>query len=144
MPVLSNFFLLIEFGNDIFITYEMPMSSFLMSFWKINISLLFRPSVIRGPWSRLCELYRTQIRLKKKTFTRKGRFMFTSRKLVKVIAIAYYYSHWSKKVPHSEERAEIKMLFTFYSMLINFFFAYLILIKLYLCRKALFPTIDCT
>ena len=58
----------------------------------------------------------------KKTSTRKDRFMFTSRKLVKVIAIAYYYSHWSKKVPHSEERAEIKMLFSFYSMLINFFF----------------------
>ena len=63
----------------------------------------------------------------KKTSTRKGRFMFTSRKLVKVIAIAYYYSHWSKKVPHSEERAEIKMLFSFYSMLINFFFAWNVL-----------------
>ena len=27
-----------KFGNDILITFEMPRSSFLMSFWKINVS----------------------------------------------------------------------------------------------------------
>ena len=32
-----------KFGNDTFITFEMPRSSFPMSFWKINISLLFCP-----------------------------------------------------------------------------------------------------
>ena len=32
-----------KFGNDIFITFEMPRSSFIMPFWKINILLLFRP-----------------------------------------------------------------------------------------------------
>ena len=35
-----------KFGNDIFITFEMPRGSFLMIF-----SLVFRPSVIRGPCS---------------------------------------------------------------------------------------------
>ena len=38
-----------KFGNDIFCIFEMPRSSFLMSVGKINISLLFRSSVIRGP-----------------------------------------------------------------------------------------------
>ena len=74
--------------------------------------------------------------------------MFTSRKLVKVIAIAYYYSHWSKKVPHSDERADIKMLFSFYSMLINFFFACYVLdhitvVKLYFeMEKNNYLTVD--
>ena len=39
-----------KFGNDIFITFEMPGVAYIMSVGKINISLLFRPSVIRGPW----------------------------------------------------------------------------------------------
>ena len=30
-----------KFGNNTFITFKMPRSSFLMSIWKINISLLF-------------------------------------------------------------------------------------------------------
>ena len=38
-----------KFGNDIFITFEMPRVAYIMSVGKINISLLFRPSVIRGP-----------------------------------------------------------------------------------------------
>ncbi len=37
-----------KFGNDIFITFEMPRVAYIMSVGKINISLLFRPSVIRG------------------------------------------------------------------------------------------------
>ena len=32
-----------KFGNDIFNTFEMPRVAYIMSFWKINISLLFRP-----------------------------------------------------------------------------------------------------
>ena len=48
-----------KFGNDIFINFEMSSSSFLMSFWKINLSLLFRPSVIRGPC--LYETYKGQL-----------------------------------------------------------------------------------
>ena len=35
-----------KFGNDIFMTFEMPIG-------KINISLLFCPSVVRSPWSIL-------------------------------------------------------------------------------------------
>ena len=38
-----------KFGNDIFITFEMPRVAYIMSVGKINILLLFRPSVIRGP-----------------------------------------------------------------------------------------------
>ena len=38
-----------KFGNDTFITFEMPKIAYIMSVGKINISLLFRPSVIRGP-----------------------------------------------------------------------------------------------
>ena len=38
-----------KFGNDIFIIFEMPGSSYQRLIGKINISLLFRPSVIRGP-----------------------------------------------------------------------------------------------
>ena len=58
MPLPPNFFsvnsydvkfMSFKFGNDIFITFEMPRSSFLMSFWKTNISLLFHQSVFRGP-----------------------------------------------------------------------------------------------
>ena len=32
----------LKFGNDIFITFEMPGSSYKMPFWKIIIPLLFR------------------------------------------------------------------------------------------------------
>ena len=39
-----------KFGNDIFITFEMPGSSYSRPIFKIHISLQFRPSVIRGPW----------------------------------------------------------------------------------------------
>ena len=39
-----------KFGNDIFIIFEMPESSYQRPVGKNNISLLFRPSVIRGPW----------------------------------------------------------------------------------------------
>ena len=37
-----------KFGNDIFITFEMSRVAYIMSVGKINISLLFRPSVLRG------------------------------------------------------------------------------------------------
>jgi hypothetical protein len=37
-------FMSFKFGIDIFIIFEMPRSSFLMSVCKMNISLLFRPS----------------------------------------------------------------------------------------------------
>ena len=40
-----------KFGNDIFITFEMPGVAYSMSFDKIHISLQFCPSVIRGPWT---------------------------------------------------------------------------------------------
>ena len=39
-----------KFGNDTFITFEMPRVSYRRPVGKMNISLLFRPSVIRGPW----------------------------------------------------------------------------------------------
>ena len=39
-----------KFGSDIFFTFEMAGSSYQRPFWKMNISFLFRPSVIRGPW----------------------------------------------------------------------------------------------
>ena len=39
-----------KFSNDIFITFEMPGSSYSRPVGKVNISLLFCPSVIRGPW----------------------------------------------------------------------------------------------
>ena len=38
-------------GNDILIIFEMPESSYQRPIGKNKISLLFRPSVIRGPWS---------------------------------------------------------------------------------------------
>ena len=38
-----------KFGNDIFITFEMPGVAYSRSVDKIHISLQFRPSVIRGP-----------------------------------------------------------------------------------------------
>ena len=38
-----------KFGNDTFITFEMPRVAYNRPFWKIYISMLFRPSVIRGP-----------------------------------------------------------------------------------------------
>ena len=40
-----------KFGNDTFITFEMPRVSYRRPVGKMNISLLFRPSVIRGPWT---------------------------------------------------------------------------------------------
>ena len=39
------------------ITFEMPRIAYNRPFWKIYISLLFRPSVIRGPWVNLETLY---------------------------------------------------------------------------------------
>lgn len=39
-----------KFGNDSFNIFEMPGSSYQRPIGKNNISLLFRPSVIRGPW----------------------------------------------------------------------------------------------
>ena len=39
-----------KFGNDIFITFEMPGVGYSRPVDKIHISLQFRPSVIRGPW----------------------------------------------------------------------------------------------
>ena len=39
-----------KFGNDTFITFEMPQVSYRRPVGKMNISLLFRPSVTRGPW----------------------------------------------------------------------------------------------
>ena len=41
-----------KFGNDTFITFEMPRVSYRRPFGKMNISLLFRPSLIRGPCLR--------------------------------------------------------------------------------------------
>ena len=38
-----------KFGNDIFITYEMPGVAYSRPVDKIHISLQFHPSVIRGP-----------------------------------------------------------------------------------------------
>ena len=40
-----------KFGSDIFITFEMPGVAYSRPVDKIHISLQFRPSVIRGPWS---------------------------------------------------------------------------------------------
>ena len=40
-----------KFGNDIFMTFEMPMQYYQRPIGKINISLQFCPSVIRSPWS---------------------------------------------------------------------------------------------
>ena len=54
MPLPPNFFpvdsydlksMSFKFGNDIFITFEMPGVAYSMSFDKIHISLQFRPSV---------------------------------------------------------------------------------------------------
>ena len=38
-----------KFGYDTFIIFEMPGSSYQRPDGKINISLIFRPSLIRGP-----------------------------------------------------------------------------------------------
>jgi hypothetical protein len=38
---------LFKFGNDTFITFEMPRVSYRRPVGKMNISLLFRPSVIK-------------------------------------------------------------------------------------------------
>ena len=57
MPLPPNFFSVysydlksmpFKFGNDIFITFEMPGVAYSRPVDKIHISL--RPSVIRGPW----------------------------------------------------------------------------------------------
>ena len=40
-----------KFGNDIFITFEMPRVAYSKPVDKIHISLQFRPSVNRGPWT---------------------------------------------------------------------------------------------
>ena len=45
-----------KFGNDIFITFEMPGVSYSRPVDKIHISLQFHPSVIRGPWPSLFSL----------------------------------------------------------------------------------------
>ena len=42
-------FMSFKFDNDIFITFEMPRVAYNRPFRKNNISLLFCPSVIRGP-----------------------------------------------------------------------------------------------
>ena len=39
-----------KFGNDIFITFEMPGVAYSRPVDKIHISLQFRSSVIRGPF----------------------------------------------------------------------------------------------
>ena len=39
-----------KFGNDTFITFEMPRVSYRRPVGKMKISLLFRSSVIRDPW----------------------------------------------------------------------------------------------
>ena len=49
-------FLSFKFCNDIFITFEIPMVVYNRPVRKINISLLFRPSVIRGPWHICLEI----------------------------------------------------------------------------------------
>ena len=46
-------FMSFKFGNDVFITFEMPGSSYSRPVDKFPISLQFRPSVIRGPWVAL-------------------------------------------------------------------------------------------
>ena len=49
--------MLFKFGNDVFITFEIPGSSYSRPINKIHISLQFRPSLIRGPWSIVqCDL----------------------------------------------------------------------------------------
>ena len=42
-------FLSFRFSNDTVITFEMPSVSYRRPVGKMNILLLFRPSVIRGP-----------------------------------------------------------------------------------------------
>ena len=49
-----------KFGNDIFITFEMPRVSYRRPVGKMNISLLFRPSVIRGPCPSLIAICKTK------------------------------------------------------------------------------------
>ena len=46
-----------EFGNDIFITFEIPRVAYNRPVRRINISLQFRPSVIRGPCLLLVSLF---------------------------------------------------------------------------------------
>ena len=43
----------LKFGNDIFITFEMPGVAYSRPVDKIHISLQFRPSIIRGPCIRI-------------------------------------------------------------------------------------------
>ena len=47
----------LKFGNDIFITFEMPSHHCYYDILEKIILSLFRPSVIRGPWvevPRIC------------------------------------------------------------------------------------------
>ena len=48
-----------NFGNDIFITFEIPGVAYSRPVDKIHISLQFRPSVIRGPCVMLCFTLKT-------------------------------------------------------------------------------------
>ena len=41
-----------KFGNDTFVTFEMPRVPYRRPIVNMNILLIFRPSVIRGPWPR--------------------------------------------------------------------------------------------
>ena len=65
IPLPPNFFsvdsydlksMSFKFGNDIFITFEMPRVAYSRLIDKIHISLQFRPSVIRGPWVSVSKL----------------------------------------------------------------------------------------
>ena len=51
----------LKFSNDIFITFEMPRVAYNRPVRKINILLLFRPSVIRGLMARLAVQFSRQI-----------------------------------------------------------------------------------
>ena len=48
-------FMSFKFGNDIFITFEMPGVAYSRPVDKIHISLQFCPSVIRGPCSSIIQ-----------------------------------------------------------------------------------------
>ena len=54
-------FMSFKFGNDIFITFEMPRSSFLMILWKNPFRCYSLLSVIRGPCT-ITYIHTTQIR----------------------------------------------------------------------------------
>ena len=58
-----------KFSNDTFITFEMSKEAYRMSVGKINISLLFRPSVIRGPWMVSSRKLHNRKQRRRKNFT---------------------------------------------------------------------------